>query len=55
MKPQQIALGWFLHHSHNILLIPGTSKVKHLEENMETADIHLSAANPKALNAIQPA
>ncbi|RYE28403.1 MAG: oxidoreductase [Sphingobacteriaceae bacterium] len=40
---QQIALSWLLHHSPNILLIPGTSSVKHLEENMKTADVVLSA------------
>ena len=55
VKPQQIALSWLLHHSPNILLIPGTSKVKHLEENMKTADIRLSAADMQALDAIQPA
>ena len=54
VKPQQIALSWLLHHSPNILLIPGTSKVKHLEENMKTADIRLSAEEMQALNAIQP-
>jgi pyridoxine 4-dehydrogenase len=52
VKPQQIALSWLLHHSPNILLIPGTSKVKHLEENMKTADIHLSAEDMKALDAV---
>ena len=49
---QQIALSWLLHHSPNILLIPGTSKVKHLEENMKTADIHLSAEDMAALDAV---
>lgn len=38
----QSALAWLLHHSPNILLIPGTSKVKHLEENMKAAEIHLT-------------
>ncbi|MDB5269889.1 MAG: oxidoreductase [Hymenobacter sp.] len=52
VNPQQIALSWLLHHSPNILLIPGTSKVKHLEENMKTADIHLSAEDMKALDAV---
>jgi pyridoxine 4-dehydrogenase len=52
---QQIALSWLLHHSPNILLIPGTSKVKHLEENMKTADIHLSGEDMQALDAVQPA
>jgi pyridoxine 4-dehydrogenase len=53
--PQQIALSWLLHHSPNILLIPGTSSVKHLEENMKTADIHLLAEDMQALDAIKPA
>jgi aryl-alcohol dehydrogenase-like predicted oxidoreductase len=50
--PQQIALSWLLHHSPNILLIPGTSKVKHLEENMKTADIALSAEDMAALDKV---
>ena len=49
---QQIALAWLLHHSPNILLIPGTSKVKHLEQNMQTADIQLSAADMAALDKL---
>lgn len=53
--PQQIALSWLLHHSPNILLIPGTSKVAHLEENMKTADIQLSAEDMTALDKIQAA
>ena len=50
---QQIALSWLLHHSPNILLIPGTSKVKHLEENLKTADIQLSEADMAALDKIK--
>lgn len=53
--PQQIALSWLLHHSPNILLIPGTSKVSHLEENMKTADIRLSAEDMAALDKIKAA
>ena len=37
----QVALSWLLHHANNILLIPGTSSVAHLEENMKTADLEL--------------
>lgn len=47
---QQIALSWLLHHSPNILLIPGTSSVAHLEENMKTAAIELSEADLKQLD-----
>ncbi|WP_046246755.1 aldo/keto reductase [Hymenobacter terrenus] len=53
--PQQIALSWLLHHSPNILLIPGTSKVKHLEENLKAADIHLSSEDMQALDVTSAA
>ncbi|AWM33698.1 aldo/keto reductase [Hymenobacter nivis] len=52
---QQIALSWLLHRSPNILLIPGTSKVKHLEENMKTAKIQLSSEDMAALDKIKAA
>lgn len=52
---QQIALSWLLHHSPNILLIPGTSQVKHLEENMKTAAIYLSAEDMATLDKIKAA
>ena len=38
----QIALAWLLHRSPRILLIPGTSSVAHLEENLAVGDIALS-------------
>jgi aryl-alcohol dehydrogenase-like predicted oxidoreductase len=38
----QIALAWLLQRADNILLIPGTSSVSHLEENLQAADIVLS-------------
>jgi pyridoxine 4-dehydrogenase len=40
--PHQVALSWLLHHSPNILLIPGTSTVKHLEENLKSDQIALT-------------
>jgi pyridoxine 4-dehydrogenase len=40
--PHQVMLAWLLHHSPNILLIPGTSSVAHLEENMQAAALALS-------------
>ncbi|MBL7971505.1 MAG: aldo/keto reductase [Prolixibacteraceae bacterium] len=49
---RQIALSWLLHHSENIILIPGTSKVKHLEENMKIASIDLSAEDMKELDRV---
>jgi pyridoxine 4-dehydrogenase len=48
----QVALSWLLHHADNILLIPGTSSVKHLEENMKTIDVPLTAEDMQALEGI---
>lgn len=39
---RQVALAWLLHHAPNILLIPGTSSIGHLEENMRAADLRLT-------------
>jgi len=41
--PLQVALAWLLHRSPNILLIPGTSSVGHLRENLAAAEVELSA------------
>jgi aryl-alcohol dehydrogenase-like predicted oxidoreductase len=41
MTPMQVALAWLLHRAPNILLIPGTSSVKHLRENLDAATLHL--------------
>jgi aryl-alcohol dehydrogenase-like predicted oxidoreductase len=38
----QVGLAWLLHHAPNILLIPGTSSVEHLEENLAADSIALS-------------
>ena len=39
--PLQVALAWLLHRAPNILLIPGTSSVGHLRENLAVADLTL--------------
>jgi pyridoxine 4-dehydrogenase len=39
--PMQVALAWLLHRSPNILLIPGTSSLGHLRENLAVADLVL--------------
>ena len=46
----QVALAWLLHRSPNILLIPGTSKLAHLKENIAAGDISLTAEQLTALN-----
>jgi aryl-alcohol dehydrogenase-like predicted oxidoreductase len=50
--PSQIALAWLLRRSPNMLPIPGTSKVRHLEENVAAAAITLTDADFSALNEI---
>jgi len=41
--PMQVALAWLLQRAPNILLIPGTSSLAHLRENLGAADLELSA------------
>ena len=50
--PMQVALAWLLHRSPNILLIPGTSSVAHLRENLAAARLALSEEVLGALEGI---
>ena len=50
--PMQIALAWLLQRSPNILLIPGTSSVGHLRENLKAATLQLPSEVLAELNAI---
>jgi pyridoxine 4-dehydrogenase len=50
--PMQIALGWLLHRAPNVLLIPGTSSVAHLRENLAAAAYALPDDAIKALDGI---
>lgn len=50
--PMQVALAWLLQRSPNILLIPGTSSVLHLRENLAAADLRLPEAALARLNEI---
>jgi pyridoxine 4-dehydrogenase len=50
MKPNQIALAWLLHHAPNIILIPGTTTIEHLEENIAAASIQLTPDEMQAAN-----
>jgi pyridoxine 4-dehydrogenase len=52
--PLQVALAWLLHRSPNILLIPGTSSVEHLRENLAAADLTLSPQHLATLDGIAP-
>ncbi|MCA8377828.1 aldo/keto reductase family oxidoreductase [Burkholderia cenocepacia] len=50
--PMQVALAWLLHRAPNLLLIPGTSSVAHLRENLASADLDLPADALAELNGI---
>jgi pyridoxine 4-dehydrogenase len=50
--PMQVALAWLLHRAPNILLIPGTSSVKHLRENLKAAALELSQETIAKLDSI---
>ncbi len=53
--PMQVALAWLLQRSPNVLLIPGTSSVAHLEENLAAAELTLSPEAVTELNGIAAA
>jgi aryl-alcohol dehydrogenase-like predicted oxidoreductase len=50
--PMQVAQAWLLQRAPNMLLIPGTSSVKHLRENLDAAKLKLSAETIAELDAI---
>jgi aryl-alcohol dehydrogenase-like predicted oxidoreductase len=50
--PMQVALAWLLKRAPNILLIPGTSSVAHLRENLAAAALTLPADALKELDAV---
>jgi len=49
---RQVALAWLLHRSPNILVVPGTSSVDHLRENIQAANLQLPAKIIAALDEI---
>ncbi len=53
--PMQVALAWLLHRSPNILLIPGTSSVAHLHENLAAGQLTLSPETLADLDGIAAA
>jgi aryl-alcohol dehydrogenase-like predicted oxidoreductase len=50
--PMQVALAWLLERSPNILLIPGTSSIQHLRENLNAATLQIPPAIIAQLNTI---
>jgi pyridoxine 4-dehydrogenase len=53
LTPMQVALAWLLQRSPNILLIPGTSSLGHLRENLKAATLQLPAEVIADLNSIK--
>jgi pyridoxine 4-dehydrogenase len=52
--PAQVGLAWLLHHAPNVLLIPGTTHVGHLEENTAAGRITFERAALDSLGAVPP-
>ncbi|WMD22370.1 aldo/keto reductase family oxidoreductase [Achromobacter seleniivolatilans] len=50
--PMQVAIAWLLQRAPNILVIPGTSSVAHLRENLTAANLHLPEDEVRELNGI---
>ncbi len=50
--PMQVALAWLLHRAPNILLIPGTSSLAHLRENLAGAELQLPETALRRLNSL---
>jgi aryl-alcohol dehydrogenase-like predicted oxidoreductase len=53
--PAQVCLAWLLAHDPNILLIPGTSNLEHLEENVATNNVRLDASTMVVLDGLAAA
>jgi aryl-alcohol dehydrogenase-like predicted oxidoreductase len=50
--PMQVALAWLLQRAPNVLLIPGTSSLEHLRENLNAATLQLTAETLSVLDTI---
>ena len=50
--PMQIALAWLLHRAPNVILIPGTSSLAHLRENVAAAELKLPDEVLNQLNSV---
>jgi aryl-alcohol dehydrogenase-like predicted oxidoreductase len=52
--PAQLALAWLLHQGDDIVPIPGTKRVKYLEENVGALDVRLTPADLRRIDEIAP-
>ncbi|WP_277988784.1 aldo/keto reductase [Chroococcus sp. FPU101] len=53
MTTAQVALAWLL-HQENVIVIPKSSRIDHIEQNRAALDLHLSAEELKALDTAFP-
>ena len=53
VTPSQVALAWLLQRDERILLIPGTSSVVHLEENLAADEVELDGEDLEALEQVR--
>ena len=53
ISPVQVGLAWLLQHSKNTLIIPGTTSIAHLEQNVAVGNINFSEQTMKRLDAVK--
>lgn len=53
--PSQLALAWVLAQGDDIIAIPGTKRIKYLEENIASENVHLTKEDLKSIEAVMPA
>jgi aryl-alcohol dehydrogenase-like predicted oxidoreductase len=54
VTPAQLALAWLLHQGENVVPIPGSRSTVHIDENIEAADVRLSAEVLERIDALAP-
>jgi aryl-alcohol dehydrogenase-like predicted oxidoreductase len=54
-SPSQLAIAWVLAQGEDIITIPGTKQIKHLEQNMAAENVQLTKADLHSIEAILPA
>jgi aryl-alcohol dehydrogenase-like predicted oxidoreductase len=54
-SPSQLAIAWVLAQGEDIITIPGTKRIKYLEENIESENVQLTGEDLKSIEAIMPA
>lgn len=55
LSPVQVGLAWILQHSENALIIPGTTSIGHLEQNVAVGDIRFDEDTMRRLDSVPPA